>query len=188
MHLRGKTRIGAGAHIDVGCVLRDVRVAAGARLKPYTVASAERDRRRRADRPVLAPAARVAARPRRRTSATSSRPRRRASAAAPRPTTSRTSATAIIGEGANVGAGTIFCNYDGFEKHTTVIEDGAFIGSDSQLVAPVDHRQGRLRGDRHDGDEGRTARRSRRSAARGRRTRPASRCGCAKSSRPKRLG
>jgi bifunctional UDP-N-acetylglucosamine pyrophosphorylase/glucosamine-1-phosphate N-acetyltransferase len=37
----------------------------------------------------------------------------------------------------NVGAGTITCNYDGVHKHRTVIEDGAFIGSDSQLVAPV---------------------------------------------------
>jgi bifunctional UDP-N-acetylglucosamine pyrophosphorylase/glucosamine-1-phosphate N-acetyltransferase len=44
---------------------------------------------------------------------------------------------AEIGEGVNVGAGTITCNYDGEQKHTTVIEDGAFIGSDSTLVAPV---------------------------------------------------
>jgi bifunctional UDP-N-acetylglucosamine pyrophosphorylase/glucosamine-1-phosphate N-acetyltransferase len=44
---------------------------------------------------------------------------------------------ATIGEGANIGAGTITCNYDGERKHQTVIEDGAFIGSDSQLVAPV---------------------------------------------------
>ena len=43
----------------------------------------------------------------------------------------------VIGEGANIGAGTIFCNYDGFKKHTTTIEAGAFIGSDSQIVAPV---------------------------------------------------
>ncbi len=43
----------------------------------------------------------------------------------------------VIGDGANIGAGTIFCNYDGFQKHTTTIEAGAFIGSDSQLVAPV---------------------------------------------------
>ena len=42
-----------------------------------------------------------------------------------------------IGEGVNVGAGTITCNYDGKHKYTTVIEDGAFIGSDSTLVAPV---------------------------------------------------
>jgi bifunctional UDP-N-acetylglucosamine pyrophosphorylase / glucosamine-1-phosphate N-acetyltransferase len=44
---------------------------------------------------------------------------------------------ATIGEKVNVGAGTITCNYDGTQKHPTVIEDGAFIGSDSQLVAPV---------------------------------------------------
>jgi bifunctional UDP-N-acetylglucosamine pyrophosphorylase/glucosamine-1-phosphate N-acetyltransferase len=44
---------------------------------------------------------------------------------------------ATIGEDVNVGAGTIICNYDGIAKHRTVIEDGVFIGSDSQLVAPV---------------------------------------------------
>jgi bifunctional UDP-N-acetylglucosamine pyrophosphorylase/glucosamine-1-phosphate N-acetyltransferase len=44
---------------------------------------------------------------------------------------------AIIGEGVNIGAGTITCNYDGVAKSQTVIEDGAFIGSDSQLIAPV---------------------------------------------------
>jgi bifunctional UDP-N-acetylglucosamine pyrophosphorylase/glucosamine-1-phosphate N-acetyltransferase len=37
----------------------------------------------------------------------------------------------------NVGAGTITCNYDGTSKHPTIIEDGAFIGSDTQLIAPV---------------------------------------------------
>ena len=44
---------------------------------------------------------------------------------------------ATIGEHVNIGAGTITCNYDGVDKHQTVIEDGAFIGSDSQLIAPV---------------------------------------------------
>ncbi|MFT3789871.1 MAG: bifunctional UDP-N-acetylglucosamine diphosphorylase/glucosamine-1-phosphate N-acetyltransferase GlmU [Rudaea sp.] len=44
---------------------------------------------------------------------------------------------ASIGAGVNVGAGTITCNYDGVNKHRTVIEDGAFIGSNSALVAPV---------------------------------------------------
>jgi bifunctional UDP-N-acetylglucosamine pyrophosphorylase/glucosamine-1-phosphate N-acetyltransferase len=44
---------------------------------------------------------------------------------------------AEIGAGVNIGAGTITCNYDGVQKHTTVIGDGAFIGSDSTLVAPV---------------------------------------------------
>jgi len=44
---------------------------------------------------------------------------------------------AEIGDGVNVGAGTITCNYDGVNKHKTIIEDGVFIGSDSTLVAPV---------------------------------------------------
>lgn len=44
---------------------------------------------------------------------------------------------ATIGENVNVGAGTITCNYDGVHKHPTVIEDEAFIGSDSILVAPI---------------------------------------------------
>jgi bifunctional UDP-N-acetylglucosamine pyrophosphorylase / glucosamine-1-phosphate N-acetyltransferase len=44
---------------------------------------------------------------------------------------------AVVGAKANVGAGTITCNYDGVSKHQTIIEDGAFIGSDTQLVAPV---------------------------------------------------
>jgi len=44
---------------------------------------------------------------------------------------------ATIGERVNVGAGTITCNYDGTKKYQTIIEDGAFIGSDTQLIAPV---------------------------------------------------
>lgn len=44
---------------------------------------------------------------------------------------------ATIGANVNIGAGTITCNYDGVRKHHTVIEDGAFIGSDTQLIAPV---------------------------------------------------
>ena len=44
---------------------------------------------------------------------------------------------AVIGAGVNIGAGAITCNYDGADKHTTTIEDGAFVGSDTQLIAPV---------------------------------------------------
>lgn len=42
-----------------------------------------------------------------------------------------------VGSGANIGAGTIFCNYDGFNKHRTVVGEGAFVGSNTSLVAPV---------------------------------------------------
>lgn len=44
---------------------------------------------------------------------------------------------AQVGARANIGAGTVTCNYDGFDKHPTVIGDGAFIGSGTMLVAPV---------------------------------------------------
>lgn len=44
---------------------------------------------------------------------------------------------AVIGKGVNIGAGTITCNYDGVHKSKTVIEDGVFLGSDTQLIAPV---------------------------------------------------
>ncbi|MCA1733752.1 MAG: bifunctional UDP-N-acetylglucosamine diphosphorylase/glucosamine-1-phosphate N-acetyltransferase GlmU, partial [Acidobacteria bacterium] len=44
---------------------------------------------------------------------------------------------AEIGADVNIGAGTITCNYDGVNKHKTVLEDGVFIGSDTQLVAPI---------------------------------------------------
>ena len=67
---------------------------------------------------------------------------------------------ATIGENVNIGAGTITCNYDGVTKNQTVIEDGAFIGSDTQLIAPVTVGKGRLRRQRHD----RPRRRARRGA------------------------
>ncbi|MDO9351614.1 MAG: DapH/DapD/GlmU-related protein, partial [Deltaproteobacteria bacterium] len=43
----------------------------------------------------------------------------------------------LIGEEVNIGAGTITCNYDGFEKHQTIIGDRVFVGSNVELVAPI---------------------------------------------------
>ena len=43
----------------------------------------------------------------------------------------------FLGESVNIGAGTIFCNYDGFEKHQTIVGDRVFVGSNVELVAPV---------------------------------------------------
>jgi bifunctional UDP-N-acetylglucosamine pyrophosphorylase/glucosamine-1-phosphate N-acetyltransferase len=51
-----------------------------------------------------------------------------------------------IAAGANIGAGTITCNYDGFDKHVTDIGAGAFIGSDTALVAPVKIGDGAITG------------------------------------------
>ena len=95
------------------------------------------DRGRRLGRSVRAPAARVGCsregEGRQLRRAEEDRARRRAR----RRTTSTYLGDATIGEKVNIGAGTITCNYDGVTKSQTVIEDGAFIGSDSQLIAPV---------------------------------------------------
>jgi bifunctional UDP-N-acetylglucosamine pyrophosphorylase/glucosamine-1-phosphate N-acetyltransferase len=134
--LRGRTHIGTGARIDVGCVLEDVVVAPGARLKPYTVAS-ESTIGARAQvgpfshlrpRSVLGEDAHVGNFVE--TKATTLGARSKANHLA-------YLGDGVVGADVNVGAGTIFCNYDGFQKHVTRLEDGAFIGSDSQLVAPV---------------------------------------------------
>lgn len=53
---------------------------------------------------------------------------------------------AVIGKGVNIGAGTITCNYDGYFKHVTTIEDGAFVGTNSSLVAPLTIGEGAFLG------------------------------------------
>jgi bifunctional UDP-N-acetylglucosamine pyrophosphorylase / glucosamine-1-phosphate N-acetyltransferase len=134
--LRGRTRIGDRAVIDVGTLLDDVQVADGAYLKAYTVAQQSRIGVEAQVGPFshlrpdsdIGPRARVG------------------NFVETKQTILHEGAKANhlaylgngeIGPGANVGAGTIFCNYDGFQKHKTTIGAGAFIGSDSQLVAPV---------------------------------------------------
>ena len=95
-------------------------------------------RRRRARRTVRAPSRPDVGRARRRTSrqlrrAEEDRARRRVESRC----TSRISATRSSATKVNIGAGTITCNYDGVQETATIIEDGAFIGSDTQLIAPV---------------------------------------------------
>jgi bifunctional UDP-N-acetylglucosamine pyrophosphorylase/glucosamine-1-phosphate N-acetyltransferase len=53
---------------------------------------------------------------------------------------------ATIGKNVNVGAGSITCNYDGLHKHATIIGDGAFIGSDTMLIAPLHVGEGAVTG------------------------------------------
>ncbi len=134
--LRGATRIGAGAHVDVGCVLSNVTVAAGAYLKPYTVATDS----------AIGEGAQVGPFSHLRPGSELGPETHVGNFVETKKTTMARGAKAnhlaylgdgVIGENVNVGAGTIFCNYDGFQKHTTVLEEGAFIGSDSQLVAPI---------------------------------------------------
>lgn len=136
VHLRGKTTVGAGARIDAGCVLTDSQVAEGAYLRPYTILSESAI----GQRAQLGPF-------------THCRPGTRVDEDAHLGNFVETKKThlmagakanhlaylgdASVGAKANIGAGTITCNYNGFSKQKTVIEAGAFIGSDSQLVAPV---------------------------------------------------
>jgi bifunctional UDP-N-acetylglucosamine pyrophosphorylase/glucosamine-1-phosphate N-acetyltransferase len=136
VHLRGRTRVDAGARIDTGCVLEDVHVLSGAVLKPYTVAQ----------KSTVGEAAQVGPFSHLRPESVLGPEVHVGNFVETKKTTLGRGSKAnhlaylgdgIVGEKVNVGAGTIFCNYDGFQKHTTVLEDGCFIGSDSQLVAPV---------------------------------------------------
>jgi bifunctional UDP-N-acetylglucosamine pyrophosphorylase/glucosamine-1-phosphate N-acetyltransferase len=134
--LRGRTKIGAGARIEDGSILTDTEVGAGAVLLPYTIATSARI----GDGAKIGPFAHL--RP-----GTDLGPNVHVGnyVETKKTTMGRGSKAnhltylgdTIIGEKVNVGAGTITCNYNGYEKRQTIIEDGAFIGSDTQLVAPV---------------------------------------------------
>jgi bifunctional UDP-N-acetylglucosamine pyrophosphorylase / glucosamine-1-phosphate N-acetyltransferase len=134
--LRGTTRIGRGATVDVGCVLTNVVVGEGAIVRPYSVATDSR----------IGPRAEVGPFSHLRPESDLGEEAHVGNFVETKKTKMGRGAKAnhlsylgdgIIGERANIGAGTIFCNYDGAGKHTTTIESGVFIGSDSQLVAPV---------------------------------------------------
>ncbi len=134
--LRGNTRLERGARVDVGCVLTNVLVGADAVLKPYTVGTDSRI----AARAQVGPFAHL------RPDSDLGEDAHVGNFVETKKTKLGRGAKAnhlaylgdgVIGDGANIGAGTIFCNYDGIQKHTTTIGAGAFIGSDSQLVAPV---------------------------------------------------
>jgi bifunctional UDP-N-acetylglucosamine pyrophosphorylase / glucosamine-1-phosphate N-acetyltransferase len=134
--LRGKTTLGDKVRVDHGAVLTDATVAGETLIKPYSVLTEATI----GERVELGPF-------------THCRPGTRVDEDARLGNFVETKQThlmagakanhlsylgdASIGAKSNIGAGTITCNYDGFQKHKTTIEAGAFIGSDSQLVAPV---------------------------------------------------
>ncbi len=136
VHLRGRCVVRKGARVEVGCVLTDVEVDEGAELLPYTVAARSRIGRGAHVGPFahlrpdteLGPESKVG---------NFSETKKTRIGARSKVNHLAYVGDGVIGEDVNVGAGTIFCNYDGVRKHTTTIDDGAFIGSDSQLVAPV---------------------------------------------------
>ena len=134
--LRGATRVGADVLVDVGCVLTDAVVEDGAVLKPYSVLGQS----------TVGPRAQVGPFSHLRPESHIGEDAHVGNFVETKKTTMGKGSKAnhlaylgdgVIGERANIGAGTIFCNYDGFKKHTTTIEDEDFVGSDSQIVAPV---------------------------------------------------
>ncbi len=136
VHLEGRTRVGAACEIHSGvrivdsiledrvtvhnfCVLNGARVRSGARIGPFAHLRPETE---------LKEGVRVG---------NFVELKKTVLGAGSKANHLTYLGDATIGERVNVGAGTITCNYDGVHKHPTIIEDDVFIGSDSQLIAPV---------------------------------------------------
>ena len=134
--IQGKVEIGNNVTIGAGCVLKDCRIGDGSVLKPYTLVEEASVGEICTAGPFarLRPGAELVhdshignfVEMKKATLGKGSKANHLAYIG-----------DAKVGEKVNIGAGTITCNYDGANKHLTVIEDNAFIGSDSQLVAPV---------------------------------------------------
>ncbi|HKB74068.1 MAG TPA: bifunctional UDP-N-acetylglucosamine diphosphorylase/glucosamine-1-phosphate N-acetyltransferase GlmU [Burkholderiales bacterium] len=136
--LEGEVKLGDGASVGANCVLRDVTVGAGTRIEPFCHledADIGADCR-------IGPYARI--RPGTRTRLAEGvhignfvEVKASSIGAGSKANHLTYIGDSEVGRNVNVGAGTIVCNYDGANKHRTVIEDDVFIGSDTQLVAPV---------------------------------------------------
>lgn len=141
--LTGNTRIGKGVRIQMGCIIEDSVVGDDVHIRPYSILSGARV----AKGAVIGPFAHL-------------RPeadigegahignfvevKKSKVGAGSKANHLAYIGDATIGKRSNIGAGTITCNYDGTAKHRTVIGDGVFIGSDTQLVAPVKVGNGAL--------------------------------------------
>ncbi|MCA9489785.1 MAG: hypothetical protein KC621_07665 [Myxococcales bacterium] len=134
--LRGQTRIGEGAEVQTGAVLIDTEVAAGAVIKAYSVCESA----------WVGPSCAVGPMGHLRPGAVLVDDVKVGNFVEVKGATLERGVRAshltylgdaVVGEGANVGAGTITCNYDGWGKHGTVIGARAFIGSNTALVAPI---------------------------------------------------
>jgi bifunctional UDP-N-acetylglucosamine pyrophosphorylase / glucosamine-1-phosphate N-acetyltransferase len=134
--LRGSTHVGSRARVDVGAVLTDAKVAPGAFVKPYSVCTRSTIGARAEVGPLchirqdsrIDPDARIGNFVETKNVSVGARAMANHLAYL---------GDGELGDGANVGAGTIFCNSDGINKHWTHVGPGAFVGSDCQLVAPV---------------------------------------------------
>ena len=136
VELRGKTRIGEGTRLDAGVIITNCTVGNNVHIKPYCVLTDSEV----GTSGIIGPWAHL-------------RPGTQLADEVHLGNFVETKKTRIgkgskanhlsylgdadIGEKVNVGCGTITCNYDGYEKHKTIIGDRVFVGSDTQLVAPV---------------------------------------------------
>jgi UDP-N-acetylglucosamine diphosphorylase/glucosamine-1-phosphate N-acetyltransferase len=134
--LRGRTHLRAGAEVRPGCWLEDTTVGEGALVKPHTVCEGA----------FIGPGCQVGPMAHLRPGARLEGENKVGNFVEVKKATLEAGAKAShltylgdarVGAGANVGAGTITCNYDGHRKHRTDIGAGAFIGSNTALVAPV---------------------------------------------------
>jgi len=132
----GEVELGDGVQIGANCMIRNARIAAGTHIKPFThiedasIGSASQIGPYARLRPgtVLADDVHIGNFVEVKNSQFGAHSKANHLAYV---------GDASVGQRVNIGAGTITCNYDGANKHRTVIEDDAFIGSDTQLVAPV---------------------------------------------------
>ncbi len=139
--LLGLTRIGSGCTLHQGAWLRDCTVDDGVTIEPYSVLDAARVAAGCRVGPFarLRPGTRLMERAR-----VGNFVEVKASELGPDSKVGHLAyvGDAKVGEGANLGAGVVTCNYDGQRKHSTAIGAGAFIGSDTMLVAPVNVGEG----------------------------------------------
>lgn len=134
--LQGDVRVGEGASVGQGCVVSDSRIGAGAEIRPYCVV----------DRSQVGPGCLVGPFAHLREGSDLEGGVHVGNFVETKKTTLRSGAKANhlsylgdaeVGGGTNIGAGFITCNYDGFNKHRTLIGANVFVGSDCQMVAPL---------------------------------------------------
>lgn len=134
--IEGDCYLGDGVEVGAGCVLRNARVGAGTIIQPYSVL----------DDAVVGAQAAIGPFSRLRPGANLAdevhignfvEVKNATIAKGSKANHLTYIGDAVIGSGSNIGAGTITCNYDGANKHKTIIGDKAFIGSNSSLVAPI---------------------------------------------------
>ena len=136
VHIKGKSRVGKNVYIEAGCILKDVIVEEGARLLAYSYLEHCRVGRHATVGPFarLRPGTEIGEKAK-----VGNFVEAKQAKLGPGSKANHLSylGDCRIGKEVNIGAGTITCNYDGKKKFETVILDGSFIGSDTQLVAPV---------------------------------------------------